>query len=87
MTFDGLGEMFEGYSADTRAGKFPLVSMMARAEGLSCADLGARTPIGAIENFQYNMILNFVSFLLLQTQHEVQFISIQSCLLFMRQKV
>ena len=66
MTFDGLGEMFEGYSADTRAGKFPLVSMMARAEGLSCADLGARTPIGV---------------------HEVQFISIQSCLLFMRQKV
>jgi hypothetical protein len=27
MTSEGLVEMFEGYSADTRAGKFPLVSM------------------------------------------------------------
>ena len=26
-TFEGLGEMFEGHSADTRAGKFPLVPM------------------------------------------------------------
>jgi hypothetical protein len=42
-----LEEMFEGYSADTRAGKFPLVSMGGRAEGLACADPGARTPIGA----------------------------------------
>ena len=47
MTFEGLGEMSEGYSADTVAGKFPLVSMGGRAEGLACADLGARTPIGA----------------------------------------
>jgi hypothetical protein len=29
------------------AGKFPLVSMGARAEGLACAYPGARTPIGA----------------------------------------
>ena len=27
MTSEGLGEMFEGDSADTCAGKFPLVSM------------------------------------------------------------
>ena len=27
MTSDGLGEMFEGDSADTCAGKFPLTSM------------------------------------------------------------
>ena len=27
MTSEGLGEMFEGNSADTRAGKFPLVPM------------------------------------------------------------
>jgi hypothetical protein len=27
MTFKGLGEMFEGDSADTCAGKFPLTSM------------------------------------------------------------
>jgi hypothetical protein len=27
MTFEGLGEMIEGYSADTGAGKFPLMSV------------------------------------------------------------
>ena len=47
MTSEGLGEMFEGDSADMRAGKFPLVSMGGRAEVLACADPGARTPIGA----------------------------------------
>ena len=44
MTSEGLGEMFEG------AGKFPLVSMGGGAEGLACADPGARTPIGASGN-------------------------------------
>ena len=38
MTSEGLGEMFEGDSA---------VSMGGQAEGLACADPGARTPIGA----------------------------------------
>ena len=47
MTSEGLGEMFEGDSADMCAVKFPLVSMGGRAEGLTCADPGARTPIGA----------------------------------------
>ena len=51
MTSEGLGEMFEGDSADMCAGKFPLVSMGGRAEGLACADPGARTPIGASGNF------------------------------------
>ena len=46
MTSEGLGEMFEGDSADTCAGKFPLMSMGGRAEGLVCADPGAMTPIG-----------------------------------------
>ena len=50
MTSEGLGEMFEGDSADTCAGKFPIVSMGGRAEGLACADPGARTPIGASGN-------------------------------------
>ena len=50
MTSEGLGEMFEGDSADTLAGKFPLVSMGGRAEGLACADPVARTPIGASGN-------------------------------------
>ena len=50
MTFEGLGEMFKGDSADTCPGKFPLTSMGGRAEGLACADPGARTPIGASGN-------------------------------------
>ena len=49
MTSEG----FESDSADTCAGKFPLVSMGGRAEGLACADPGARTPIGAGGNFQF----------------------------------
>ena len=59
MTSKGLGEMFEGDSADTCAGKFPLVSMGGRAEGLSCADLGARTPIGATGILIKTHSLNF----------------------------
>ena len=43
LTSEGLGEMFEGDSADTCARKFPLVSMGGRA--------GARTPIGASGNY------------------------------------
>ena len=50
MTSEGLGEMFEGDSADMCVGKFPLVSMGGRAEGLTCADPVARTPIGASGN-------------------------------------
>ena len=48
MTSEGLGLMFEGDSADMCAGKFPLVSMGGRAEGLACAD--PRTPIGTSGN-------------------------------------
>ena len=51
MTFEGLGEMFEGDSADTCTGKFQLVSMGGLVEGLACADPGARTPIGVSGNF------------------------------------
>ena len=50
MTSEGLGEMCEGDSADMCAGKFPLVHG-GRAEGLACADPGARTPIGASGNY------------------------------------
>ena len=53
MTSVGLGEMFEGDSTDTCAGKFSLVSMGGRAEGLACADQGARTPIGASRNVMH----------------------------------
>ena len=55
MTSEGLGVMFEGDSADMCAGKFLLVSMGGRAEGLACADPGARTPIGASRNSSSNI--------------------------------
>jgi hypothetical protein len=44
--------MFEGDSADTCARKFPLVLMGDQAEGLTCADPGARTPIGVSGNLR-----------------------------------
>ena len=47
IVFLGLGEMFEGDSADTCGGKFSIVSMGRQAESLTCAVPGARTPIGA----------------------------------------
>ena len=47
-----MEELFEGHSADTGAEKFPLVPMGGRAEGLACADPGARTPIGASGNLK-----------------------------------
>ena len=50
MSSEGLGEMFEGDSADVCGRKFSLTSMGGRAEGLACADPGARTPIGVSEN-------------------------------------
>ena len=56
MTFEGLGEMFEGYSADTGAQKLPLVSMEGQAEGLACADPRARTPISASVNFSFQVV-------------------------------
>ena len=59
MTSRGLGEMFEGDSADTCAGKFPLVSMGGRAEGLVCADPGVRTPISASGNCKLNSMKIF----------------------------
>ena len=58
MTSEGLGEMFEGDSAETCGGKFPLVSMGGRAEGQACADPGARTPISASGNL-YQTVQNY----------------------------
>ena len=51
MTSEGLGVMFEGDSADMCGGKFSLMSLGGRAEGLACADREARTPIGVNGNF------------------------------------
>ena len=42
--------MFEGDSADRYGGKFSLMSMGGRPEGLVCADPGGRTPIGVSGN-------------------------------------
>ena len=44
MTSEGLGEMFEGDSADTCAGKFPLTSMGAERRVLRRP--GSGDPIG-----------------------------------------
>jgi hypothetical protein len=52
MTSEGLGEMFEGDSADMCAGSFPLTSMGGQPEGLACADLGVRTPIAVSGNIR-----------------------------------
>ena len=46
-----MGKFQKSDSADTCARKFLLVSMGGRAQGLACADPGARTPIGASGNF------------------------------------
>ena len=50
MTSEGLGKMFEGDFAETCAENFPLMSMGEKAEGLACADPGARTPISISVN-------------------------------------
>ena len=54
MTSEGLGEMFEGDSADMCTVKFPLVAMVGRVEGLACADPEPRTPIVASGNSLYS---------------------------------
>ena len=61
--------MFEGDSADTGAGKLPLVSMGGRAEGLACADPGARTPIGASGNFSVVVYTSIIIDQLLTCTH------------------
>ena len=55
-TFEGLGEIFEGYSADMLAGKFLLVSMADRGEGL-CAQTRERGPPLALAEFKVNFYL------------------------------
>jgi hypothetical protein len=50
MTSDGLGEVFEGDSADMCGGKFPLVLMGGRPNGQACTD-GERGPPSARVEF------------------------------------
>ena len=49
MTSEGLGEVFKGDSADTCAGKFPLVSMGGRTNGQACADVERGPPSARAE--------------------------------------
>ena len=59
MTSEGLGEMFEGDSADMCARKFPLMSMGGRAKGLPCLEPGAWTPMGVSGNLR-RVIITFL---------------------------
>ena len=59
--------MFEGDSADTCAGKFLLTSMGGWAEGLACADPGARTPIGVSRILLWHRLDRYVSITLRMT--------------------
>ena len=63
MTSEGLGEMFEGDSADMCAGKFPLVSMGGRAEGLAYGDPGARTPYLRYRKFELVIGLSKINYM------------------------
>jgi hypothetical protein len=53
MTLGWLGEVFRGDSADTCAGKFPLVLMGGRVNGQACAD-GERGPPSARAEILYS---------------------------------
>ena len=53
MTSEGLGEMFEGDSADTCAGKFPLTSM-GPSGGSRVRRPGSEDPIGVSGNFVFS---------------------------------
>ena len=48
MTSEGLGEMFEGDSADTCARKFPLMLMGERANGPACTDVERGPPSASV---------------------------------------
>ena len=55
--FLGVRGDVEGDSADMRARKFPLTSMGGQAEGLVCADPGARILLG-VSGIDSNVVLN-----------------------------
>ena len=56
MTSEGLGEMFEGDSADTCGGKFLLPSMGAERR-VSCAQTRERGPPSALAEINLLLIL------------------------------
>ena len=48
----------KGHSADTGAGKFPLVSMGGRAEGLQTRERGPPSALAEIFSFLFTLIIN-----------------------------
>jgi hypothetical protein len=67
--------MFEGASSDTCTGKFLLILMGDRAEGLVCADTGARTPIDVSGILLYSTD-NKLDFLYLSHNFEINYFHI-----------
>ena len=61
MTSEGLGEMFEGDSADMCAGKFPLVSMGAERRVLRAQTRERGPPSALAEFFMILFVLNWMS--------------------------
>jgi hypothetical protein len=59
MISDGLWEVFKCDSADTSAGKFPLVSMWGRANGQACA-YGERGPPSARAEIFHHLVKTFI---------------------------
>ena len=88
MTSEGLWEMFEGDSADMCAGKFPLMSMGGRAEGLACADPGVRTPIGVNGICYLSCINNMrLSFTLIYLKNGIVFHLLKNCIKTLRKVI
>ena len=83
MTSEWFGEIFKGDSADTCGGKFPLVSMGGRAEGLRSQTQERQTPSALAEFFKdfikffidlavmfRRIFLKSTSFIILYTIHK-----------------
>ena len=70
MTLEGLEEMFRGYSAETCAGKFPLVPMGVRAEcvrqrnevAIKLGIISPPPPLRRLLNLQERLIVGFPNF-------------------------
>ena len=60
MTSEGLGEVFEGNSAETCAEKFPLVSMGGRTNCQACADGKRGPPSAQAEFFSSSSVVFYV---------------------------
>ena len=68
--------MFKGDSADTCTGKFSLMTMGGRSEGLACADPGARTTIGANGNMSYVQMLCIYGRVMIKNTYGIQIKSV-----------